>query len=263
VFAIASFLAYRLAPTTMKTTLLKNGAIAALAAVAVLISACKEAAQPAPEPTPPATPEPTLEPEPAPEPTPEPTPEPEPEPEPEAAAAEGPISKQVQGYWAMDKEAMIAAMKAEATKGDGEGFDAAALALMLPMMEMMAEMMAIEIGDGTMSMSSPDGEQKSTFKILESDEATGDFKILVKTDGEDEEETPGNIKGDKLTITDEGKEIVMNRIDDTEFARRQKKIKGFDPSKLLQGLVPQGLEGLEEGLPEGIPAPEPALAPEP
>jgi len=49
----------------------------------------------------------------------------------------------------------------------------------------------------------------------------------------------------------------MNRIDDAEFARRQKKIKSFDPSKLLQGL--QGLEGLEEGLPE----PEPAPAPEP
>ena len=140
---------------------------------------------------------------------------------------------------------------------------------MLPMIEMMAEMMAIEIGDGTMTMLSPDGEQKSTFKVLESDEATGDFRILVKTDGEDEEETPGNIKGDKLTITDEGKEIVMNRIDDAEFAKRQKKIKDFDPTELLQGLGTLGAD-LEEGeaplpgaVPEPEPAPEPAPAPEP
>ncbi len=237
----------------MKTTLFKNGAIAALAALAVLISACKEAAKPAPEPTPEATPEATPEPEP------EPAPEAKPEP---AAAAGGPISKQVQGYWAMDKESMMAAMKAEAetAKGDGEEFNAAALALMLPMMEMMADMMAIQIGDGTMSVRSPDGEETSTFKILESNEATGDFKILVTKDGEDEEETPGNIKGNKMTITDDGKEIVMHRIDEVEFAKRQKKIKEFDPQKLFQGLIPPGTEG---GLPEGIPAPEPAAAPEP
>ena len=160
----------------------------------------------------------------------------------------------------MDKDSMIAAMKADAAKEGGENLDDAMLALMLPMIEMMADMMAIQIGEGTMSMLSPEGEEKSTFKLLESDEATGDFKILVTKDGEDEEETPGNIKGNKMTITDEGKSIVMTRINEAEFTKRQKKIKGFDPSKLLQGLVPQGLE---EGLPEGIPAPEPTPAPEP
>jgi len=151
-------------------------------------------------------------------------------------------------------------MKADAAK-EGED-NPAAIALMLPMIEMMADMMAIQIGDGTMSMLSPEGEEKSTFKILESDEATGDFKILVAKAGEDDEENPGNIKGNTMTINDDGKSIVMNRIDDAEFTRRQKKIKDFDPSKLLQGL--QGLEGLEEGLSEGLKeAPEPTPAPEP
>jgi len=155
---------------------------------------------------------------------------------------------------------MVAAMKADAAK-EGED-NPAAIALMLPMIEMMADMMAIQIGDGTMSMLSPEGEEKSTFKILESDEATGDFKILVAKAGEDDEENPGNIKGNTMTINDDGKSIVMNRIDDAEFTRRQKKIKDFDPSKLLQGL--QGLEGLEEGLSEGLKeAPEPTPAPEP
>ena len=248
----------------MKTTLLKNGAIAALAVLAVLISACKKD-----EPQPPAqTPEPAVAPAaeekaPEPEPTPELEPAPEPEPAPaaeSAAAAGGPISKQLQGYWVLDKDSMVAAMKAEAAK-EGED-NPAAIALMLPMIEMMADMMAIQIGDGTMSMLSPEGEEKSTFKILESDEATGDFKILVAKAGEDEEENPGNIKGNTMTINDEGKSIVMNRIDEAEFTKRQKKIKDFDPSKLLQGL--QGLEGLEEGLSEGLKeAPEPTPAPEP
>ncbi len=205
-------------------------------------------------------------PEPTPEPDPEPTPEPEPktDPAPEAAAAGGPISKQVQGYWVMDKDSMIEAMKAEAGKEAGENLDQAAIALMLPMIEMMAEMMAIKIGDGTMSMLSPEGEEKSSFKLLETDDATGKFKILVtKEDGEEEEETPGHIKGDTLTITDDGKSIVMNRIDEEEFNKRQKKIKDFDPTKLFQGLVP---EGLEEGLSEGLQieeAPEPTPVPEP
>ena len=165
----------------------------------------------------------------------------------------------------MDKDSMIAAMKADAAKEGGENLDQAALALMLPMIEMMAEMMAIKIGDGSMSMLSPDGEEKSTFKLLETDDATGKFKILVtKEDGEEEEETPGHIKGDTLTITDEGKTIVMTRIDEEEFTKRQKKIKDFDPTKLLQGL--QGLEGLEEGLSEELKieeAPEPTPVPEP
>ena len=117
-------------------------------------------------------------------------------------------------------------MKADAAK-EGED-NPAAIALMLPMIEMMADMMAIQIGDGTMSMLSPEGEEKSTFKILESDEATGDFKILVAKAGEDDEENPGNIKGNTMTINDDGKSIVMNRIDDAEFTRRQKKIKDFE-----------------------------------
>jgi len=246
----------------MKTTLFKNGAIAALAAVAVLISACKESAKPAPESTPPTTPEAT--PEAKPEPAPEPNPEPAPEAKPEAAAAGGPISKQVQGYWAMDKESMIAAAKADMARD--ENFDAAALALFMPMLEMMADLMAIEIGEGTMSAHSPDGAETSTFKVISSDEATGDFKILVTKDDE-EEETVGNIKGDKMTITDEGKAIAMYRIDEAEFARRQKKIKDFDPTKLLQGLGTLGAD-LEEGaapVPEAVPepAPEPAPAPAP
>ena len=67
-----------------------------------------------------------------------------------------------------------------------------------------------------------------------------------------------------MTITDEGKTIVMTRIDEEEFTKRQKKIKDFDPTKLLQGL--QGLEGLEEGLSEELnieEAPEPTPVPEP
>ena len=159
---------------------------------------------------------------------------------------------------------MIEVMKAEAGQEDGENLDQAAIALMLPMIEMMAEMMAIKIGDGTMSMLSPEGEENSTFKLLETDDATGKFKILVtKEDGEEEEETPGHIKGDTLTITDDGKSIVMNRIGEEEFSKRQKKIKDFDPTKLFQGLVP---EGLEEELSEGLQieeAPEPTPVPEP
>ena len=268
----------------MKTTPLKNGAIAAIAVLAVLISACKKDAPqnettapqsenektPEPKDEAPAAEEtaPEVTPEVVPEPTPDPDPAPKTDPAPanESAATDGgPISKQVQGYWVMDKDSMIAAMKADAAKEEGENLDQAALALMLPMIEMMAEMMAIKIGDGSMSMLSPDGEEKSTFKLLEADDATGKFKILVtKDDGEEEEETPGHIKGDTLTITDEGKTIVMTRIDEEEFTKRQKKIKDFDPTKLLQGL--QGLEGLEEGLSEGLDteeAPEPTPVPEP
>ena len=152
----------------------------------------------------------------------------------------------------MDKDSMIEAMKAEAGKEAGENLDQAAIALMLPMIEMMAEMMAIKIGDGTMSMLSPEGEENSTFKLLETNDATGKFKILVtKEDGEEEEETPGHIKGDTLTITDDGKSIVMNRIDEEEFNKRQEKINDFDPTKLFQ-------EGLQiEKATEPTPVPEP------
>ncbi|MCH2061490.1 MAG: hypothetical protein MK183_12775 [Verrucomicrobiales bacterium] len=276
----------------MKTTLFKNGAIAALAVLAVLISACKkDAPQPgndpqnepasqsenkqAPEPGDEAPAEekvpevtPTVVPDPAPDSTPEPepapTPEPKTDPAPEAAAAGGPVSKQVQGYWVMDKDSMIEAMKADAAKEAGENLDQAAIALILPMFEMMAEMVVIKIGDGTMSQLSPEGEENSTFKFLETDDANGKFKIIeTKENGEEEKEVPGHIKGDTLTITDDGTSYVMNRIDEEEFNKRQKKIKDLDPTKLLQGLIP---EGLEEELSKGLQieeAPEPTPVPEP
>ena len=276
----------------MKTTLFKNGAIAALAVLAVLISACKKDAPqsgndpqnkpasqsengktpepgdeaPAEEKVPEVTP--TVVPDPAPDSTPEPepapTPEPKTDPAPEAAAAGGPVSKQVQGYWVMDKDSMIEAMKAEAAKEAGENLDQAAIALILPMFEMMAEMVVIKIGDGTMSQLSPEGEENSTFKFLETDDANGKFKIIeTKENGEEEKEVPGHIKGDTLTITDDGTSYVMNRIDEEEFNKRQKKIKDLDPTKLLQGLIP---EGLEEELSKGLQieeAPEPTPVPEP
>jgi hypothetical protein len=187
----------------MKINIHIPGALAAIAAVAVSLSACNKKPETAGDKKKPSD-----------------------EPAAPAPSAKS-VADQIKGYWAPDMDGMLAQMKAEMEKA-GE-VDAAALAFATQMLTMMADKMVIEIGTGKVTILSPDGPEEESFKIVSSDPASGDF-VLSSTDSEGNTQSgTGNIKGDtlKMSMEEEGETMVMNRIDSAEHAKRKAAIENF------------------------------------
>lgn len=164
-----------------------------------------------------------------------------------APAAGTPLAEQILGYWAADKDAMIAMMKEEA-KAAGEGEPDA---LAMTMIESMAGgiTMHVKADEITMAMGAL-GSQSIAFKFLEGDSETGNFSFEVTPPGEADKKTEkGNIKGNALMMEADGQKLVLNRLTKEQF--EAKKADGGGLQKALEGLQGAFEEGGAAGALEG------------
>lgn len=130
-------------------------------------------------------------------------------------AAKGSIEKQIEGSWGMDKDALIAMVKQQ--MGGGE-VPAEAMAGI----ESMAAAMMLEIKDGKSTMHNPFGKPEvGTYKFIKTDKATGAFTISITSGGGEAKEASGKIKGDKMTMIQDGQEVTMKRLSADEIAKRK------------------------------------------
>lgn len=163
-----------------------------------------------------------------------------------APAAGAPLAEQILGYWAADKDAMIAMMKEEAKAAGEDEPDA----LAMTMIESMAGGITLHVkaDEITMAMGAL-GSQSIAFKFLEGDSTTGDFSFEVTPPGEGEKKTEkGNIKGNALMMEADGQKLVLNRLTKEQF--EAKKADGGGLQKALEGLqgaFEEGLGGATEG----------------
>lgn len=132
----------------------------------------------------------------------------------EKKEAGGSLEEKMLGYWAPDAKQMLELIKKEI----GEDPNAAA---MIPMIQGMLASMAIEVKKGEVNMHAMGELQKSTYKITKEDKETKKLTMMVtEGEGDAEEEGTATIDGNKLTLSKDGDDIILNRIDKAEFDKR-------------------------------------------
>lgn len=133
----------------------------------------------------------------------------------DAPAAAKTLEKQMEGKWAPDPAAMIEQFK----KQIGDDPNGAA---MLPMITAMLQNMAVEVADNKVIIHAMGDMQTATYKVTKTDEAAKKLTMSVK-DEDGESEGTATIKdgGKKLILSKDGEDIVLNRIDNKEFAKRK------------------------------------------
>ena len=130
-------------------------------------------------------------------------------------------SEAIQGYWAPNKEAMLAVMM-EQMPAEARG-DEATIAAMKPMLESMAAKLAFHFGDGESEMITPDGIETTKWKVVSEDAKTGKLKVAItKPDGTSDEGEAIVGKDRMLMINAEvGMKIQCDRITEAEFNKRK------------------------------------------
>lgn len=126
----------------------------------------------------------------------------------------GAVEKKMLDYWAPDPEVMIAQFK----KQIGDDPSAAA---MLPIITAMLQNMAVEVKKGEVIIHAMGEKQVSTYTITKVDAATNVLTMQVN-DQDVVGEGKAKIDGDKLTLSKDGEDIVLNRIKKDEFEKRKK-----------------------------------------
>ena len=131
-----------------------------------------------------------------------------------ATGQAGELEKKMIGYWAPNPEAMMEEIK----KQLGDDPNAAAA---LPLIQAMMANMAIEVKKGEVIIHAMGEKQVATYTITKEDAATKTITMKVKDD-EGESEGTAKIDGDKLTLSKEGENILLNRIKKEDFEKRKK-----------------------------------------
>ena len=136
----------------------------------------------------------------------------------EAKAKSASVKELVQGAWAPDIDSVLSMM------AQGNEITDEMKEQMMPMAEMMASSMVIELRDGHATIHKPGEPEKETYEFVSTDEATGDYEVkMVNADGSDEI-GKGNVKGDTMTMTSDGITMKLNRLSEEEFEKRKKAI---------------------------------------
>lgn len=142
-------------------------------------------------------------------------------------APNGTLEEKMVGYWAPDAAAMTKKFKEQL----GEDPNAAAL---IPFIEAMMANMTVQVKKGSVIIHAMGEEQTATFTVTKSDEATKTLTMKVKDD-DGESEGTAKIDGDKLTLSKDGEDILLNRIQKEEFEKRK-------AAAQLPPALPPGLE---------------------
>ena len=133
------------------------------------------------------------------------------------------------GYWAPNVAGMVAEMKKEL----GDDPQAAAV---IPMMTAMMGMVTIEFRKGEVTIHKPDGNETSTYKLTNTDEAAKTLTMDV-TSEEGTEEGTAQLNGDQLILKKGDDTLILDRIDEAQFEARKK---AAEAAAAGGGLVPGG-----------------------
>lgn len=131
----------------------------------------------------------------------------------EAPVPDKPLEEQIIGYWAPDAEAMIEALKEEL--GDDPGATA-----FLPQIAAMFDAMAVQIEEDKLTIHAARAAQTATYTVTKVDPA-GKTVTMKVVDQDGVSEGIAKVHGDKLTLSRNGEDFIMNRIDRKEFQQRK------------------------------------------
>ena len=211
-------------------------------------------------------------------PAPEPKKEPAPDPKPKAppvpgGGGGGAIAKAVQGYWAIDADAMIAMAKEQMKKeAGGQDLDPAMEQMAVQMIMGMAKGIMLNLGaDGQAQMMMPGKTEGGSYRVYDVNQAAGTFKIEIDPPDEDPKSADAILEGDSLTISPpDGETMKFVRISEEEAKKRQadsanavgdaietitNKIQEVAPDiqNQLKDVAPQIEEGLKNVQPPPVP----------
>ncbi len=186
----------------------------------------------------------------------EPAPKPKKNPAPKPGGG-GAIGKAVQGYWAIDSDAMIAMAKEQMKKeAGGQDLDPAMEQMAVQMIMGMAKGIMLNLGaDGQAQMMMPGKTEGGSYRIYDVDQAAGTFKIEIDPPDEDPKSADAVLQGDSLTISPpDGDTMKFLRISEEEAMKRKADSADAvgnaiqDLTNKIQEAAPDLKDKLEEGL---------------
>ena len=144
------------------------------------------------------------------------------------------LHEQLVGYWAPNREAMIKMMLAQAKEA---GQEKGAAEMVQGLIDRVIGSMAMEFTKDKSIMHTPDGAKTTEYKVVSTDDATGEIKVKVTDEKGKTEDGSAVLKGNILRLR-KGKhnagpmgEIVLERISEESFKQRLASIKKLEQSR--------------------------------